>query len=132
MSQTTELAFGHQRQLDLRLRASPYRLRFENLPGQAFFRIDRAGGARTLHINTAHRFYEDIYDGPSATQEVRTALEILLFSFGDVLLGESEERGAIQVEIWSRRLELALGMMAQHLTESDDIDVGPYSWIDAV
>lgn len=132
MGRTAELANGHQRQFDLGLRASPYRLRFENLPGQAFFRIDRAGGARTLHINTAHRFYEDIYDGPSATQEVRTALEILLFSFGDVLLGESEGRGAIQVELWSRRLELALCMMAQHLAESDDFDVGPPSWIDAV
>ncbi len=131
MGRTAELAHGHQRQFDLGLRASPYRLRFENLPGQAFFRIDRASGARTLHLNTAHRFYEDIYDGPTSTQEVRTALEILLFSFGDVLFGEGE-RGAIQVELWSRRLEQALGMMAQHLTESDDIDVGPISWSDAV
>ena len=132
MGRTAELAHGHQRQFDLGLRASPYRLRFENLPGQAFFRIDRAGAARTLHMNTAHRFYEDIYDGPSSTQEVRTSLEILLFSFGDVLFGESEDRGAIQVELWSRRLEQALGMMAQHLTESDNMDVGPTSWSDAV
>ncbi|MBF9151713.1 ATP-binding protein [Novosphingobium jiangmenense] len=131
MGRTAELAHGYQRQFDLGLRASPYRLHFENLPGQAFFRIDRAGGARTLHINTAHRFYEDIYDGPSSTQEVRTALEILLFSFGDVLLDKSVE-SVIQIELWSRRLELALGMMAQHLAESDDFDVGPSSWIDAV
>jgi len=132
MGQTASLAHLHQHQFDLGLRASPYRLKFENLPGQAFFRMDRAGGARTLHFNTAHRFYEDIYDGPAATQEVRTALEILLFSFGDTLLSDGYEDGAIQIELWSRRLEQALGMMAQHIAENDDLDVGPSAWSDPV
>jgi hypothetical protein len=29
--------------------------------------LDRYGGARTLHLNTAHRFYQDIYDGAVTT-----------------------------------------------------------------
>jgi hypothetical protein len=130
MGHTAALVHHHQHQFDLRLRASLYRLHFEKLPGEAFFRVDRAGGARTLHVNTAHRFYEDIYDGPASTQEVRTALEILLFSFGDVLISNGNERDAIQVELWSQRLEQALGMMAEHIAENEELDVGPPSWSD--
>lgn len=132
MGQTASLAHLHQNQFDLGLRTSLYRLQFENLPGQAFFRMDRAGGTRTLHFNTAHRFYEDIYDGPTATQEVRTALEILLFSFGDTLLSNGYEDSLIQIELWSRRLEQALGIMARHIAKNDDLDVGPSSWSDPV
>lgn len=122
-----------EHQYDFGLRVSPYRLQFETLPGQAFFRVDRQSGARTLHLNTAHRFYEDLYQAPSTTAEFRSALEILLFCYGDVLLDAGEgAQGALfgQVNLWSRRLEQALGMMASHLIASDDEDVGPLEWND--
>jgi hypothetical protein len=122
-----------EHQYDLGLRVSPYRLQFETLPGQAFFRVDRQSGARTLHLNTAHQFYEDLYQAPSTTAEFRSALEILLFCYGDVLLDAGEGAyGALfgQVNLWSRRLEQALGMMASHLIASDDEDVGPLEWND--
>jgi len=112
---------GHQ--YDLCLRVSPYRLTFEDLPGEPFFRIDRHGGARTLHLNTAHRFYSDVYDGPTASPAMRSALELLLFSIGDVILDSMEPNQAgheRQLRLWSRRLELALGMMASHLVASED------------
>ncbi|MCW3838174.1 ATP-binding protein [Sphingomonas canadensis] len=117
-----------EHQYDLGLRVSPYRLQFETLPGHPFFRVDRNSGARTLHINTAHRFYEDLYQAPPTTAEFRSALEILLFCYGDVLLDAGEgAKGTLfgQVHLWSRRLEQALGMMASHLIASDDEDVGP-------
>lgn len=115
-------AEGAPVQYDLGLRGSPYRLRFEDDPAGPFFRIDRHGGARTLHINTAHRFYADVYEGPTATPAVRSALELLLFSIGDVMLDASEWDRADQdrqLHLWSRRLEGALAMMASHLAESE-------------
>lgn len=113
-------------QLDFGLRVSPYRVGFENRAGGVFFRVDRASGARTLHINMAHRFYEDVYDGPLATPAMRAALEVLLFSMGDVLLEEDEDarvRSEIQLTSWSRRLDRALAMLASHMSASDDLDV---------
>lgn len=114
-------------QLDFGLRASPYRVAFDNRPGASFFRVDRSAGARTLHLNMAHRFYEDVYDGPLSTPAMRAALEVLLFSMGDVLLEEDESartRSEIQLQSWSRRLDRALGMLASHLVASDELDVG--------
>ena len=115
-------------QLALELRLSPYRLRFEHLPGAPFFRIDLQEGARTLHINSAHAFYEDIYAGKNSSAETRAELELLLFSFGDVLLNDDERSAADQerqIFKWSRRLEQALGMMASHLAVGDEIDPEP-------
>ena len=119
-------------QYDFGLRVSPYRVQFETMSGKPFFRVDRQDGARTLHINTDHRFYEDLYDAPTTTAEFLSALEILLFCYGDVLLdaGEGAQADLIrQVQLWSRRLEQALGMMVSHLADSDDEDVGPSEWI---
>lgn len=114
-------------QFELGPKLAPYRLQYENEPGCSFFRVDRHGGARTLHLNTAHRFYRDIYDGAASTPEVRSALEVLLFSIGDIMLDSeagSEASNVRQVKQWSARLDQALGMMAAHLALSDDIDVG--------
>lgn len=118
---------------DVGLRVSPYRVEFEHAPNEPFFRIGRHRGARTLHLNTAHRFYEGIYDGPVSTPEMRVALEILLFSLGDVMLDGSEEtqgRNRHQLTAWSRRLDLALGMLATHLNLGEDQDVGQPAWVD--
>jgi hypothetical protein len=116
-------ASGAVLQYDLGLRGSPYRLVFEDEPDGPFFRIDRQGGARTLHLNTAHRFYVDVYDSAGVTSELRCALELLLFSVGDVMLESSN--GAIldqdhDIRLWSRRLDQALATMASHLGEADD------------
>jgi hypothetical protein len=117
---------------DAGLRVSPYRVQFEHALDQPFFRVGRRHGARTLHLNTAHRFYEEIYDGPVATPEMRSALEVLLFSLGDVMLEGTEEaqgRNRQQVTAWSRRLDLALGMLAAHLSTGDEQDVGQSAWL---
>jgi hypothetical protein len=119
-------------QLSLHLRAAPYRVRFENRPGAPFFRVDRADGARMLHLNMAHRFYADVYDGALATAELRAALEVMLFSMGDVILEESAEVRATSVahiESWSRRLDLALDMLASHMRSVDDGEPD-HGWLD--
>lgn len=121
IDRTSELENAQQRQLDLSPRAKPHDLQFENLPNKAFFRIGRAGGTRTLYMNTAHWFYEDVYARPSMTQEAQTALEILLYTFGDVLFGESDEHGKMQIEQRYRRLEHALNWAVHHLIDRDEI-----------
>lgn len=120
-------------QRDLALRVSPYRVEFESAPSQPFFRVGRHNGGRILYLNTSHSFYEEIYDGPVSTPELRSSLEILLFSLGDVILAEPEEakqRSQAQLTSWSNRLDIALGMLAAHLRFGDDQDVGQPSWSD--
>ncbi|MEX2374454.1 MAG: ATP-binding protein [Dehalococcoidia bacterium] len=110
----------------LPLRMAPYRVRFEDLPGQPFFRVDRRHGARTLNINTGHRFYVQIYDSPTATAELRSALEVLLFCIGDVMLSTADDaRPEFNETVlsWSRRLDIALGMLASHLEMAEDEDI---------
>ncbi|MHC9420736.1 ATP-binding protein (plasmid) [Sphingomonas citri] len=119
------------RQLALDLRVAPYSLEFESVGSGAFFRVAHEAGRHRLFINTAHRFYEDIYSAPAATDEVRASLEILLFTFCDAVLDGADApstKMTRDVASWSRRLEVALGMVASHLTESDNTDVGPLSW----
>jgi hypothetical protein len=114
-------------QWGLDLRVSPYRTEFEHVPGSAFFRKDWSHGACTLHINTAHRFYTDLYDGPASTLEVRSALEVVLFSIGDIALDQrqkSDGKLADELVSWSRRLDQALEMLASHLGDAEQQDVG--------
>jgi hypothetical protein len=124
---------GSNPQWDLALRVSPYRVEFEKAPRHPFFRVARHAGARVLYLNTAHPFYDELYDGPVSTPELRSSLEILLFSLGDVMLAESEdasERSRLQLISWSNRLEAALGMLAAHLRVGEDQDVGQLDWTD--
>lgn len=117
-----------EHQLTLGLRVSPYRFRVEHRPDAPFFRVDLQDGARTLHLNAAHGFYEEIYAGPATSDETRAALELLLFSFGDVVLSDDQHRGTDhdrQISRWSRRLEQALLMMASRLAASDEADEEP-------
>lgn len=126
-------AGSEQNQWNLALRVSPYQLEFEHLIGQPFFRVGRENGARTLHLNTAHRFFVEMYDSRISTPELRSALEILLFSLGDVMLeGPDDDRQRVsdQLQSWSKRLDLALAMWAEHLTVGDGMDVGVAAWPD--
>lgn len=114
---------GLEHQFDFDLPLAHYRLQFEALPGSPFFRVAREAGARTLHINTTHRFYDALYDTPCATPELKSALEILLFCFGDVVLEAADPAQAgfqRQIHSWSRRLEQALATMASHLPRRDE------------
>ncbi|WP_246678670.1 ATP-binding protein [Mesorhizobium sp. B2-4-17] len=113
------------------LLASLYRVEFEYKPEQSFFRIGRGQGARILHLNTAHRFIEEMYESAVSTAEMRTALEILLFSLGDVMLDGAEEAqacNALQLLSWSRRLDRALQTLSEHLGSSDEQDIGQPAW----
>nr|WP_205520801.1 ATP-binding protein [Propylenella binzhouense] len=131
MSAPTGLASG-QGQLDLR--PPRYRTVLEHVPDEPFFKVDRSGDLRTLRLNTAHRFFSDIYDAPAATPELRAALEVMLFAFGDAVLCD-EPRSAHGTEgglaPWSQRLNQALEMLAAHLLSGEEEDVGAGAWDNA-
>lgn len=115
---------GLDEQFGFDLPLAHYRLQFEALPGCPFFRVARDAGVRTLYINRSHRFYAALYDAPCDTAEFKSALEILLFCFGDLVLeaGEPAQAGFHrQIHSWSRRLEQALATMASHLTQREEI-----------
>lgn len=134
MSLATAHNGGGGGQNGLALCEPPYEVCFEHVPGKPFFATGRRGGVRTLCLNTAHRFYDDIYDGPAATAELRCALEVLLFSVGDVIADSCEgatAAGSAQLLVWSERLDLALSMLSAHLRAGDDQDVGEMAWSDA-
>lgn len=118
---------SHSAQMGLGLPVSLYDLEFENEPGKPFFRIERSRSARLLHINMAHRFYTDIYDGQVSTAELRTSLEILLFAMGDVILEErarNDNNVELQIASWSKKLESGLNILASHIDMGETSDVG--------
>ncbi|MBY5340442.1 ATP-binding protein [Rhizobium leguminosarum bv. viciae] len=120
MSKATTLSAGTEvnPQWDLSLRITPHRVLFEFETSGPFFRIDRSQGARTLHINTAHRFFDEIYKSEATTPALQSALEVLLFALGDTILNEPAENAAANAQrlaAWSRRLDLALSALANHL-----------------
>lgn len=120
------------RQLSFDLPAVPYRLRFESRPGAAFFRIDRGDDTTTLHLNMAHRFYSELYDGDLSTPALRAALEVLLFSMGDVILEQedrAQEASIAQIGKWSSRLDHALELLASHMRTVSDCEP-EYGWLD--
>ena len=118
----------------LNLRPPRYRTVLERQPDGPFFRVDRGSAMRTLHLNTAHRFFSDIYDAPTATPELRAALEVMLFAFGDAIAGAVGGGVGIAADglsLWSQRLNQALEMLALHLLSSEEEDVGARLWEDA-
>lgn len=119
-----------QQQLLLELDGRGYRLEIERSPGAPFFRCDVLGGAKVVYLNRAHRFYEDVYNGPRSSVEVRAALEILLFAIGDSMLDATEEnQRAYRVELpqWSMKLELALERLAENVAFQQDGDQGDFA-----
>jgi hypothetical protein len=100
-----------KRQVEAEVKENRYKVMEESLKGAPFFRVEQVGPQKVLYLNTAHRFYRDVYAGDDSTPRLRAALEIVLFAIGvgeidaeeDRLLFYETERGA-----WSTQLELAL------------------------
>ncbi|NMN57683.1 hypothetical protein FHT36_001580 [Xanthobacter sp. SG618] len=122
-----------EEQGNLNLRSPRYRTVLERRPDEPFFQIDYTSGGRTLRLNTAHRFFSDVYDAPTVTPELRAALEVMLFAFGDAVLDGAASRAdpTEQLSPWSKRLNQALEMLALHLLSSEAGDIGAGVWGDA-
>ena len=100
-------------QWGLGIRTAPYRLDLAHVPAKPFFWVSRDAASHVLHLNTAHRFHEQIYDRPTASPDTRANLEVMLFSLGAIALQLPPDQRSILlalIERWSRRLDEALGV----------------------
>lgn len=109
-----------ERELIAEVNGRPYKVVEERMPGAPFYRMEQMGGQKVLYINTAHRFYTDVYAGPDSTPRLRAALELVLFVLGECELdAEKDRRSFYETERgeWSNRLRLAL----EQLNKMDDV-----------
>ena len=90
------------------------------------FRVEQLGGTAVLFLNSAHRFYTQLYAGADSTAAVRAALEVLLFSIGDCINEAPDQTRAmydLEVPEWSKKLDYALMQLARRVSH-DDGEVG--------
>jgi hypothetical protein len=105
-----------EKELLAETRENPYKVAQRSLPGAPFFSVEQMGGQMILYLNTAHRFYTDVYAGPESTPRLRAALEVLLFVLGESELDSAGDRQLFyQAERanWSTRLHVALDRLNQ-------------------
>lgn len=99
----------------------PYKVRRENLPGAPFFRLEQLGGQKILWLNTAHRFFTDLYAAPDSNPRLRAGLEVLLFVIGDTQTSATGDRKVfyeVEAGEWSKHLSVAL----ERLSHINDVD----------
>jgi Histidine kinase-, DNA gyrase B-, and HSP90-like ATPase len=116
-----------RRELEAEFASRPYRVQKRAVPGGNFFDVEQIGGSKVLWINTATRFFNEVYAGPDSTPSLRFGLEVMLFSIGDRILDAQDElRSTYSYEVpeWSKKLEFALGLLNSSViaTTEDDTD----------
>jgi len=112
-----------EEQLLLELGGRKFKVEIENLPGGQFFRCEMLSATKVLYINRSHRFYQDVYDGPKSSPEVRAALEVVLLAIGDSILDASPETARmykVELPSWSQKIDLALERLAENVGLSND------------
>jgi hypothetical protein len=97
----------------LALRPAGHQLAFEHADEEPFFRVDRAGSVPVLHLNTAHPFFCMVYAAERCSDEMRTALEVLLLS-------AAGQEAAPDLLSWSRRLSGALSLLNADLANGNN------------
>jgi hypothetical protein len=115
------------RELQSELEGRLYKVGKRSVPGGNFFEVEQLGGTKMLWLNTASRFYQEVHSGPQSTPGLRAALEVMLFCIGDrILEGTDQLRSVYAHEIpeWSKKLEYALGQLAQGVGAGDPDDEG--------
>lgn len=116
-------AAEEEEQLLLELGGRKFKIELENLPGGQFMRCEMLSATKVLYINRNHRFYQDIYDGPKSSPEVRAALEVLLLAIGDSILDAAPETARmyrVELPTWSAKIDLALERLAENVGLAND------------
>lgn len=124
-TQTGRTPEEEKEQLLLELGGRKFKVELENLPGGQFFRCEMLSATKVLYINRNHRFYQDVYDGPKSSPEVRAALEVVLLAIGDSILDATAETARmykVELPTWSQKIDLALERLAENVGLSDDRD----------
>jgi Histidine kinase-, DNA gyrase B-, and HSP90-like ATPase len=110
--------------LEGQAKKSPFKVKFEDMPGSPFYRMAQVGGQKVLYLNRGHRFYTDLYASAHATPHVRYALEALLFVMGTAKIRANEDRKLFYEQeraLWSTNLNTTLKALEAWDSSSDDI-----------
>jgi hypothetical protein len=94
--------------------AQPYEIKFEALEGAPFYRPELYGVQKRIWINTRHRFYTDIYNGPDASPRLQVAIRLLLYVLGCAELEATEDREIFyraERSEWSKQLDVVLDLL---------------------
>lgn len=109
-------------ELDRQTLERPYKIERERSPEAPFYRVELRGAQLVIWLNTAHRFYTDVYavlDGPEGAR-VRAGLELLLFVLGSCEV-EATSDGRIWYSServdWSRKLTAALTKLEEMIVK---------------
>jgi histidine kinase/DNA gyrase B/HSP90-like ATPase len=108
--------------LEAKAKKEPFKVELEDALGAPFYRMEQRGGQSVLKINTAHRFYLDLYASPQSTPHVRYSLEALLFVMGHCELRAKEEREMFYLQerqAWSVNIETTLKALEEWNTSHD-------------
>ncbi|MDC0214308.1 hypothetical protein OAL14_05795, partial [Gammaproteobacteria bacterium] len=103
------------KEIILETEEKPYEILLEESPGAPFYRPEPYGGQTRLWINTAHRFYTNVYNmfGTGSTR-AKAAIDLLLFTLAEKELAATEDRERFyQSERgqWSSHLENRLAQL---------------------
>jgi hypothetical protein len=112
-----------KKELEAEAQGRPFKIEFVDHPGAPFYNIAQVGGQKVLYVNTAHRFYAEMYASNDATPHSRAALEVLLFVLGDCELRANEairEFYLSEKAEWSKYLGLALGSLSRWRNFEDE------------
>ena len=100
-------------QVEAKVKSRRWEVKFDAIPEGPFYRPKRVGVMKRLTINTDHPFFEKVYE--PAGEEVRSALEVLLFTLAERELECRDEAEAFyksERNLWSMRLRNALEQLA--------------------
>jgi hypothetical protein len=103
-----------ERELLAEVHGRRYKVTQDSLAGAPFFDATQLGGQVVLTLNTAHRFFQDVYADPNLTPRLRAAIEILLFVIGEAEVEADDDRLEFyetERGYWSERLRQALGRL---------------------
>lgn len=104
----------HAKEFAQEIHERPYKVMFEHREGAPFYRLTLFGAQRQLFINTAHKFYMNLYAGDGSSPRIKSSLELLLFVLGSC---EAEATGDLEIFYqteraeWSKRLNVALALL---------------------
>lgn len=104
----------HTKELAQEIHERPYKLLFEHREGAPFYRMGLFGSQRQLYINTAHKFYMNLYAADGSTPRIKSSLELLLFVLGSCeveAVGDQELFYQAERSEWSKRLNVALSLL---------------------
>lgn len=114
--------------LEAETRDQRYRVEEDAMRGGPFYWMEQRGAQKVLVLNTAHRFFTDVYGALDTTPRLQAALETMLFVLGDAELDASGDRELFyktERSHWSMQLEVALAQLDNWVPaeEEDEEDV---------